>query len=142
MIIIRDPSLISSIADPDIRSLVEQRFIQLCEGATCTDDDPYDADILGYMIVVEAGDTVAQLESECGCPILHNYLEPEIHFGNPDFVHSCEVLEDHGNCFEMTYILGGDFGIGIFVPKQDGINPELLAMCKTYAVPAPDLAEA
>jgi len=53
-------------------------------------------------------------------------------------VHSAEFLEDHGCCYE-TYILGGDFGIGIFVPKQDGINPDLLAMCLAYAVPATDL---
>lgn len=135
MIIIRDPSAVSSIADlepyPDIRSLVSLRFAQLCDGS----DDPYDAEQLGYMVVVEAGDTADQLESECGCPILHNYFEPEIHFGNPDFVHSAEILEEHQFCFEMVFILGGDFGISLFIPKTEGINPELLAMCAQYAVP-------
>lgn len=138
MIVLRDPSAVSNITSPDIRSLVEQRFNQLCDGS----DDPYDAEQLGYFIIVQPGDTVAQLELECGCPILHNYLEPDIHFGNPDFVPPHEWLEDHQSFFEMTYILGGDFGIGVFVPKQEGINPELLAMCAQYAVPAPDLAEA
>lgn len=52
MYILRDPALASSIADPDIRSLVEQRFAQVCEGK------PYDYDQHGYMIVVEPGDTV------------------------------------------------------------------------------------
>lgn len=138
MIVIRDPAAVNSIADPDIRALVNLRFAQLCDGS----DDPYDADILGYFIIVQPGDTVDMLESECGCPILHNYLEPEIRFGSPDFVPSHEWLEDHGCCYEITYILGGDFGIGIFVPKTEGINAELLAMCAEYAVPAPDLAEA
>lgn len=142
MMILRDPSAVSGIANPDIRALVTLRFNQICEGATCTEDDPYDADILGYMIVVETSDTVDMLEAECGCPILHNYLEPEIRFGNPDFVHSAEVLEDHSYCYEMVFILGGDFGISLFIPKIEGINPELLAMCAQYAVPAPDLAEA
>lgn len=138
MIVIRDPAAVNSIADLDIRALVNLRFAQLCDGS----DDPYDTDILGYFIIVQPGDTVDMLESECGCPILHNYLEPEIRFGNPDFVHSAEVLEDHSYCYEMVFILGGDFGISLFIPKTEGINPELLAMCGQYAVPAPDLAEA
>lgn len=137
MIVLRDPSAVDSISNPDIRALVNLRFTQLCDGS----DDPYDAEQLGYLIVVQPGDSIAALEKEVGCPILHNLFEPEIHFGNPDFVHSCEVLEDHGCCYEMVFILGGDFGIGIFVPKHDGINHELLAMCAEYAEPAPDLAE-
>ena len=143
MMILRDPSAVKDITDPDIRALVTLRFNQICEGATCTEDDPYDADILGYMIVVEAGDTVDMLEAECGCPILHNYLEPDIHFGSPDFVHSAELIEDHGCCYELTYILGGNFGIGLFVPKSSGIAPDLSAehadlsaMCAQYAKPA------
>lgn len=138
MIVLRDPSAVNSISDSDIRSLVEQRFTQLCDGS----NDPYDAEQLGYFIIAQPGDTVGMLESECGCPILHNYLEPDIHFGNPDFVPPHEWLEDHQSCYEVTYILGGDFGIGIFVPKVEGIDAELLAMCKQYAVPAPELNEA
>ena len=146
MIVIRDPATVNIITDTDIRSLVELRFTQLCEGSGDGDgsspDDPYDSEMLGYMVVVEAGDTVDALESECGCPILHNYFEPEIKFGDPDFVHSAELIEEHPSFYEMTYILGGDFGIGIFIPIKDGINPELLAMCRTYAIPASDLTEA
>jgi len=142
MIVLRDPSKVSNIPElepyPDIRALVQQRFTQLCDGS----EDPYDAEQLGYFIIVQPNDTVAALESECGCGILHNYLKPEIKFGNPDFAPPHEWLEDHGCCYEMTYILGGDFGIGIFVPKQDGINPDLLAMCAQYAVLAPDLTPA
>ena len=133
MIILRNPTAAKNVADPDIRSLVLLRFTQLCDGS----DNPYDADMLGYMIVVEAGDTVAQLESECGCPILHNYFEPEIQFGNPDFEHSAEIFEEHPCCFEMVFILGGDFGICIFIPKAGGINTDLLAMCAQYSVPEP-----
>lgn len=137
MMILRDPSAVKDIADPDIHQLVEQRFTQLCDGS----DDPYDAEQLGYFIIVQPGDTVAQLESECGCPILHNYLEPEIRFGNPDFVHSAEVLEDHQSCYEMVFIMtDGDFGISLFIPKTEGINADLLAMCAQYAVPAPEPA--
>jgi hypothetical protein len=147
MIVIKDPSVVSSIAElepyPEVRALVETRFTQLCEGAELTEDDPYDADMLGYFIIVQPRDSVAELEAESGCQILHNYFDPEICFGNPDFVHSADAIEDHGNCYEMTFILGGDFGIGIFVPKQEGIDADLsadyadlLAMCSEYAVSA------
>ena len=131
MIIIREPSATACITDPQIRELVSLRFTQLCDGSS----DPYDPEELGYLVLVEPGDTVAALEAECDLPILHNYLDPVIQYGHPDFVHSCEVLEDHGCCFEMTYVLGGDFGIGIFVPKTVGIDAQLLAMCAEYAEP-------
>lgn len=71
MIVIRDPSAVSSIPNPDIRALATLRFDQICEGATCTDDDPYDADIHGYFVVAEPGDGVDMLEKEVGCPTHH-----------------------------------------------------------------------
>ena len=141
MIIIREPHAVDLIPElelyPDIRQLVLQRFTELCDGS----DDPYDADELGYMIVVQPGDTVAALESECGFPILHNYFDPHIQFRNPEFVPSFEALDDHGFCFELTIILGGDFGIGIFVPKTAGVDSDLLAMCAEYASPAMELTD-
>lgn len=129
MILLRDPSMASSIVDPDIRSLVEQRFIEICSG------EPYDYDLHGYMIVVEPGDTVAALEKESGCPILGNFFD-DSRFGNPDFVPSFEYLEDRDRFFEMGFILNDEgFGIDIFIPQQEGIDADLLSMCVHYAVP-------
>ena len=58
MRILRDPTSTSSIADPDIRGLVEQRFAEICAGET------YDYDLHGHMIVVEPGDSADALEKE------------------------------------------------------------------------------
>lgn len=136
MIVINHPSLVSSIANPDIRSLIEQRFTEITNG------EPYDADIHGYFVVAEPGDGVNVLEKEVGCPILRNLFD-DVPFGDPDFTPCFEVLEEHQACFEMVFIMtDGDFGISLFIPKTEGINPDLLAMCAEYAVPAPDLAEA
>ena len=33
------------------------------------------------------------------------------------------------------------YGIEIFVPKVEGVDPELLAMCRQFAVPARDVAQ-
>ena len=131
MLVLRDPSVASSIADNDIRELVGQRFDDICAG------DDYDADLHGFMIVVEAGDSVEALEEESSCPILRSYIR-NARFGDPEFTPVFECLEEHPFCYEMVFVPGdGDFGIVIFIPKQDGIDPELLAMCAEYAEPAP-----
>ena len=49
MLILRDPALANTIADPNIRALVKQRFADILA------DEPYDYDRHGYMIVVEPG---------------------------------------------------------------------------------------
>jgi len=128
MIIIRGPALANSIADLDIRRLVEQRFTEISSG------EPYDYDRHGYMLVVEPGDSVDALEKESHCPILHDLFD-EYHFGDPDFVPAFETLEDHRCCYEMVFIMTDEAGIGIFIPKTKGIDTELLAMCAEYAVP-------
>ena len=133
MLILRDPALAKRIADPDIRSLVEQRFVEILAG------EPYDYDQHGYMIVVEPGDSVDALEEESSCRILRSLFD-DTRFGDPDFAPSCEALEEHSGCYEMVFILNDDgFGISIFIPKTKGIDADLLAMCAIYAEPAPAL---
>ena len=134
MLVLRDPALASRIANPGVRKLVEERFAQILDG------EPYDYDRHGYMIVVEPGDTAMALEEESGCPILSD-LFGEARYGDPDFTPAAEALEEHACCYELVFILNDDgFGIEIFVPKMDGIDPKLLAMCAAYAVPAPELS--
>jgi hypothetical protein len=88
------------------------------------------------MIVVQAGDRPGALEDESGQAILHDLFD-ESRFGSPDFSPSFEVCEEHAGCYEMVFILNDDgFGIDIFIPKSEGIDPELLALCRAYAVPA------
>ena len=130
MLLLFGPSGVSRIAEPDLRQLVAQRFVQICAG------EPYDVDMHGYMIVVEPGDSVAALEDECSCPILHNLFD-ETRFGEPGYAPSFEHLEDRGCCYEMVFILSDDgSGVSIFIPKTAGIDPELLSLCAAYAVPA------
>jgi len=53
MQVIRDPSSVSSIADPELRTLVQKTIAALSE------DYPYDPDVLGYFVIVEPGDSIA-----------------------------------------------------------------------------------
>ena len=131
MLVLRDPATVSAIADPLLHGLVVQRFEDICAG------DDYDADLHGFMIVAEPGDPVDVLETESGCPILRSYIGTA-RYGDPGFRPVFECLDEHDTCYEMVFVPGdGDFGIVIFIPKQDGIDPDLLAMCAEYAEPAP-----
>ena len=131
MIVLRDPALASTIADSDLRSIIEQRFVDICAG------EAYEPDLHGYIIVVEPGDSVTALEQESSCPILRN-LYSNIRFGEPGFRPCFEVLEEHASVYEMVFVPSdGDFGIVIFIPRQAGVDADLLAMCSEYAVPAP-----
>ena len=129
MLVLRSPDDASRIADPEIRNLVKLRFAQVCSGET------YDPDRHGYMLVVEPGDTVEAIERESGCPMLRNTFD-DARFGDPEFTPAAEVIEEHSNCYELVFIFSDDGGVEIFVPKVDGIDPELLAMCRQFAVPA------
>jgi len=91
------------------------------------------------MLVVEPGDTVEAIERESGCPMLRNTFD-DARFGDPEFTPAAEVIEEHSNCYELVFIFSDDGGVEIFVPKVDGIDPELLAMCRQFAVPARDAA--
>jgi hypothetical protein len=49
-------------------------------------------------------------------------------------VPSTEWIADHGSWFEAVYILSDDgFGVVLFVQNDEGVDPELLAMCREYA---------
>ena len=135
MFLLRGPEHAFRVADPGIRRLVELRFSQVCDG------EPYDPDRHGFMVVVEPGDGVESLERESGCPILHDTFF-EVRFGHPDFTPAAEVIEKHTACYELLYVGNDDgFGITVIVPKADGIDPELLAMCEAHAVPAAETSE-
>ena len=143
MLTLRNPALASTIADPDLRNIVEQRFADMCnEDDPDLENDP-EPDLL--VIVVEPGDSVPALEAESGCPILRN-LCGDARFGDPGFIPCFELLEEHAGCYELVYVPGdGDGGVNIIIPKSGGgtagIDAGLLAMCAMYSVPAPELTE-
>ena len=121
MLILKSPSSFDSITDPDILSLVKLRHDQLGD------------EMFGSLIIVEIGDTVEDIENEIGFCILTNLFD-DVRFPDPDFMPSCEALEDHGGCYEMLFILGdGEEAVEIFIPKN-GVDASLLSMCARFAV--------
>ena len=130
MIVLRDPTQLPQVANPEIRQLIEQRILELSE------DEPWDADVLGPFIVVEPGDQLADLDEQLGFPILTDRTNGT-HFGDTGFRPAHEILEEHAGFYEIVIILSDDgYGVTVFVTKDTTVDPELLAMCAHYATPA------
>ena len=130
MIVVRDFLTIDQISNPAIRELVQQRINDLGGVA-------FDSNELGYFLVVESSDTLEALSAQLGFDILQNRFTG-IPFNATGFTPSFEFIEEFPACYDMVFVLD-DTGIGveIFVPKEEGIDPDLIAMCRMYAYTAP-----
>ena len=122
MLIIQNRSQLPLITDPDIHKLVTLRLTQL------------DSTLPSSMIIMEPGDSLSDIEKEIGFSILPNLFD-DARFPDPDFVPSCEALEDHGGFYEMLFILsdGKDGTVELFIPRA-GVDPLLLSMFAKLAV--------
>lgn len=120
MIKIRSTESVTGIASPAIRQLIHQRIAEITQG------EPYDPDIYGEFVLVEAGDCIADIEAVAGCPL--------VPAGDADFAPSFEWLVEWPCCFEAVFIFSDDgYGIDLLIPKAAGIYADLLAMCVKYA---------
>ena len=130
MQIIRDPATTSSIADPELRALVEKTIRDLSE------DYEYDPDELGYFLIVEPGDSLDTISTQIGFDILCNRWTGK-RFDQPGYTQSFECLDEFANWYEMVFVIDDSgFGIEVFIQKAAGVPDQLLAMCKAFAVPA------
>ena len=127
MIIVRDLSARHQIGNIEIRELVTQRMDDL-------GGDAFDANALGYFLVVEPGDTLEALSAQVGFDILSNRFTG-IRYDQTGFMPSFEFVEEFTACFDMVLVLSDDgFGVEVFVQKANGVPPDLLAMCQRNAV--------
>ena len=122
MLILKPPSSFESITDLDILKLIKLRHDQLGD------------EMFGSVIIIEAGDSLSEIEQEIGFSILTNLFE-DVRYPDPDFVPCFEAMEDHGNFYEILFLFsdGDDGTVEIFIPKV-GVDPLLLAMCSQFAV--------
>ena len=120
MLKIQNRSQLNTIIDQNILKLVTLRLAQL--GSTLPTP----------MLIMEQGDSLSSIEKEIGFPILTNLFD-DLCYPDPDFMPSCEALEDHGGCYEMLLILGdGEEAVEIFIPKT-GVDTALLSMCADFS---------
>jgi hypothetical protein len=117
--------------DPELRQLLSNVVQTLSEF-----DDCDLADMVCFLIV-EPGDTLAQVDAQLNFPILSNRFDGQP-FGSPDFTPSWDVLEAHAHWYELVFVMSDDgFGLEVFIPKHPEVPAELLAMCAMYYEPAP-----
>lgn len=130
MRILRDEGAIAALPDVALRRLVEKRVAEINESC------PWDADELGYFIVVEPGDTAEALEAEIGFPVLRNLFD-DMPFGHPDFAPSFEWSEIHPEGYlELVYVISdGGYGYDIFIVDHPDADQNLIAMCRAFATP-------
>jgi hypothetical protein len=77
-------------------------------------------EILGFILVVEPGDTIANIDAVLRFPILANRHE---------------FIQEHAHWYELVYVLGQDgSGLEVFVPKSIDL-PDLLTICVEQALP-------
>lgn len=93
-----------------------------------------DMDYTGLLLavmVIEVGDTPADLEGALGFDVLHNRWNG-LAYGQEYFTPSWDALEEHGDWFELTFILSDEGeGVVVFIPR--GLTGPLNDLCQTYA---------
>ena len=114
--------------DPALQGIVRLRMTQLGEHVEC------DLGELVHLIVIEPGDPPDAVIAELGFSILTNLVD-SIRFGDPDFEPSWEWIERHdGGWYELVFVMTDDgFGHVVFVQDHEGVDADLLALCREYA---------
>jgi hypothetical protein len=126
MIVVKSLSDTQQIGNITIRELVRQRINDL-------GGEAFDATELGYFLVVESGDKLAAINDQLGFDILCNRWTG-VRYDHADFTPSFEFIEIFPAWYDMVFILSDDgYGLEVFVPMEEGIDPDLLAMCQRYA---------
>lgn len=126
MRVIRDLTKAEHIPHPEIRCLVLERIHEL--GA-----DAFDAQALGYFMVVEEGDSLDTLNAQVGFNLLCN-RSSGIRFDAPGFFPSFEFIEEFPDCYDLVFVISDDgYGIEIFVPKGPGSPVDVIAMCQQHS---------
>ncbi|RYE41457.1 MAG: hypothetical protein EOP24_36850 [Hyphomicrobiales bacterium] len=125
----RDPASIKALAvqipATDLQHMVWSRLKSLVQ-----EDADHTALLLAVM-VMEEGDTAADLEEALGFTVLRNRwngLTPDA----KQFTPSWDALDDHPDWYELTFILS-DAGEGmvVFIPK--GLSGSITDLCRTHA---------
>jgi len=116
----------SNIINVHIRHFLENRFQAI------TDGEVLDPDIHGYALVIEPSDTMNSLLADPEGSILRGLTE------TGPFVMPPESVEEHPEFYDLVFVPGdGDYAVTVVVPRDPGIDTQLLSLCAQIATPAP-----
>lgn len=131
MLSIRDSAAmqraLSGPLDPDLRTILVDRlallFPEFSDWALAE---------LAQFEIVEPGDSIDVIEEELGFSPFVNFVDGA-RYPDPAFTPSWEWLTARGSWIDVTFALSDSgFGIVLLVPDIDGVDPELLALFKSY----------
>lgn len=122
LIFVHDHSNIDQISNIAIKELIRKRIDSLNES---------DAADLCNIVLVESSDKLEAISNQLKFNILCNRFTGN-RFDQEGFTPSFEFIEEFPSRFDMVFVLSDDgFGVELFVPKEEGINSELIEMCQT-----------
>ncbi|KTR84461.1 hypothetical protein NS277_04750 [Novosphingobium barchaimii] len=122
MLKIADMAALARALDSPLDRVLRELLRQRCDQLLADTGGDYDLGDLAEFLVVEPHDAVADVEAAAGYPVVTK----------PAF----EWVADHGGWYEAVTILSDDgFGIVLFVPHSDGVDPSLLALLRDLARP-------
>jgi len=103
---------------PALADLIQRRLVELVT------DDINMEDLL-FFVIPESTDDLAAIDTALSSSTRA-----------PDGQGLWEVIEDHGSCFELVFVLSSTgFGALVFADKCQ-CHPEVLALCQAHAIPA------
>ena len=128
MNIVNDLPSLLLLPNPAIRQLIQHRI------ANIASDEPYDASLHGYFLVLEDGDTLEAISRQLSFDILTN-IWTGLRWDHPDYTPAFEFIEEHHSCYEALVVRDDSgFAVSIWISKTIDI-PDLVAICQRFAVP-------
>jgi hypothetical protein len=119
---------LASPLDPRLEQLLADRI-----------HDAAQTDLLGltHLLVVQPGDCEHTIAEEICLSPLTNPIDGE-RFGSPEFVPWWDWLQQHDGWFEMIITVGNSgFAFILLIEDANGVQPEILSLCRTYAEERP-----
>jgi hypothetical protein len=103
----------ASVPDVELADLITRRVQELSEYEDC------DLGKLVNVFVIEPGDTLQDIDRALGFVLTDRPID---------------IVEAHLCWYELTIVLRDDgFGVVLYVPTAPGVDPDLLALCRSRA---------
>jgi len=111
--------------DPGLRALLTTRIVHYAAAGLAS---------ATHILVVQPGDTESAIEREIGFYPTTNIIDG-VCSGSGAFHPFWDWLQDLGGWFEMIMTVGDTgFAYILLIQDADGVDPDLLTLCKTHAV--------
>lgn len=132
MRVITRPESIQGVTWPEIRQLIQVRWMQ-------NELNQEHGFIISCFIVVEANDLMPLVEQEI-CACLRQIKTTDGKPLDEVFAPSFEWIVSHPSCHEVAFIhCDREFGVCLVIPKSSGIDPDLLELGACYGLPIPEV---